>query len=196
MSESTYKRLTRDRIPRQFAVITASRLSLWLGNDHLLLVESNGFTESYKRFYFRDIQAITVQETTRRKVWNAVLAVPLAICLIGLLASGVPTANVAAMVTWSIFVVILAVPFTVNNIRGTACACQLRTAVQTEDLGSLSRVRQAQKVLNKIRPLIAGAQGQLTAAEVSAHMHQAASGGVTAAGNPEPPASSAPPILS
>ena len=195
MTESTYQRLTRDRIPRQFAVVTASRISLWLGNDHLLLVESNGFTETYKRFYFRDIQAITVQETTRRTVWNAVLAVPLAICLIGILVSSLPAANVAAMVTWSIFAVILAVPFTVNNIRGTACACQLRTAVQTEDLGSVSRVRQAQKVLEKIRPLIAGAQGQLTAAEVSAHMQEAASG-VAAAGQPEPPVSSVPPIIS
>jgi hypothetical protein len=195
MTESTYQRLTRDRIPRQFAVVTASRISLWLGNDHLLLVESNGFTETYKRFYFRDIQAITVQETTRRTVWNAVLAVPIAICLIGILVSSLPAANVAAMITWSIFAVILAVPFTVNNIRGTACACKLRTAVQTEDLGSVSRVRQAQKVLEKIRPLIAGAQGQLTAAEVSAHMQEAASG-VAAAGQPEPPASSVPPVIS
>jgi hypothetical protein len=195
MTGSTYQRLTRDRIPRQFAVVTASRISLWLGNDHLLLVESNGFTETYKRFYFRDIQAITVQETTRRTVWNAVLAVPIAICLIGILASSLPAANVAAMITWSIFAVILAVPFTVNNIRGTACVCQLRTAVQTENLGSLSRVRRAQKVLEKIRPLIAGAQGQLTPAEVSAHMQEAASG-VTAAGQLEPPASSVPPIIS
>jgi hypothetical protein len=195
MTESTYQRLTRDRIPRQFAVVTASRVSLWLGNDHLLLVEGTGFTETYKRFYFRDIQAITVQETTRRTVWNSVLAVPLAICLIGLLVSSLPAANVPAMITWSIFAVILAVPFAVNNVRGTACVCQLRTAVQTEDLGSLSRVRKAQKVLEKIRPLIAAAQGQLTAAEVSAHMHEAASG-MTAAGQPEPPASPAPPVIS
>jgi len=195
MTDSTYQRLTRDRIPRQFAVVTASRISLWLGNDHLLLVESNGFTETYKRFYFRDIQAVTLQETTRRTVWNAVLAVPMAICLIGILASSLPSANVPAMITWSIFVVILAIPFAVNNVRGTACVCQLRTAVQTEDLGSLSRVRQAQKVLEKIRPLLVGAQGQLTAAEVSAHMQEAASG-VTAASQPEQPASSVPPIIS
>ncbi len=194
MAETTYQRLTRDRVPRQFAVVTASRVSLWLGNDHLLLVEGTGFTETYKRFHFRDIQAITVQETTRRTVWNAVLAVPLAICLICLLVSSLPAPG-PFMIMWAIFAVILAVPFVVNNIRGTACACQLRTAVQTEGLGSLSRVRQAQKVLEKIRPLIAGAQGQLTPAEVSMRMQEAASG-VSAAGKPEPPASSAPPIIS
>jgi hypothetical protein len=195
MAETTYQRLTRDRISRQFAIFAASRISLWLGGNHLLLVESNGFTETYKRFYFRDIQAITVQETTRRTVWNAVLMIPLAICLIGLLVSSLPPANVPVMIMWSIFVVILAVPVVVNNIRGTACVSQLRTAVQTEDLGSLSRVRQAQKVLEKIRPLIAGAQGQLTAAEVSVRMQEAASG-LSAAGNLESPVSSVPPIIS
>jgi hypothetical protein len=195
MAETTYQRLTRDRISRQFAVFAASRVSLWLGGDHLLLVESNGFTETYKRFYFRDIQAITIQETTRRRVWNVVLMIPLAICLIGLLVSSLPAANVPVMIMWSIFAVVLAVPFVVNNIRGTACVSQLRTAVQTEDLGSLSRVRQAQKVLEKIRPLIVGAQGQLTAAEVTARMQEAASG-VTTAGKPESPSSSVPPIIS
>ena len=195
MAESTYQRLTRDRISRQFAVFAASRTSLWLGDGHLLLVESNGFTETYKRFYFRDIQAITVQETTRRTVWNAVLMIPLAICLIGLLVSSLPAANVPVMIMWSIFVLVLAVPVVVNNIRGTACVSQLRTAVQTEDLGSLSRVRQAQKVLEKIRPLIAGAQGQLTPVEVSVRMREAASG-LSAAGNPEPSASPVPPIIS
>jgi hypothetical protein len=195
MAESTYQRLTRDRISRQFAVFAASRTSLWLGDGHLLLVESNGFTETYKRFYFRDIQAITVQETTRRTVWNAVLMIPLAICLIGLLVSSLPAPNVPVMIMWSIFAVILAVPVVVNNIRGTACACRLRTAVQTEDLGALSRVRQEQKALEKIRPLITGAQGQLTAAEVSVRMQEAASG-ATVDGKLEPPSSSMPPIIS
>ena len=34
--------------------------SVWLGPDHLLLVESLRFREEYKRFYLRDIQAIAV----------------------------------------------------------------------------------------------------------------------------------------
>jgi hypothetical protein len=195
MTEPSYQRLTRDRVSRQFAVVTASRMSLWLGTDHLLLVENNGFTETYKRFYFRDIQAITVQETKRRTVWNAVLGVPLAICLIGLLACSMLAPNVPAIVMWSIFTLILAVPFVVNNIRGTACTCQLRTAVQTENLGSICRVRQAHKVLDKIRPLIVGVQGQLTPADVSARMQEAVFS-LNAAGNPEPPASSLPPIIS
>src|SRR5882724_2221817 len=35
--------------------------SLWLGPDHLLVVEIAGITEKYRRFYFRDIQAVIVE---------------------------------------------------------------------------------------------------------------------------------------
>lgn len=199
MADYAYKRLTRDRIPRQFAVVSAGRVGLWLGSDHLLLVESSGFTETYKRFYFRDIQAITVRETMRRKIWNAVLMVPIAVCIILIVIIAIRQVNLAAIVMWSIFLGILLVPFIMNNIRGPACACQLRTAVQIEDLISLSRIRQAHKVLDKIRPLIVAAQGQISPEEVSARMQQAASP-QTAPQKPEAPPSAplppAPPVLS
>src|SRR5580698_2302749 len=70
MAQKQYQRLTRPRARAQFAVVYRTRSALWLGGDHLLLVETSGFTENYKRFYFRDIQAITVQETRRGQVWN------------------------------------------------------------------------------------------------------------------------------
>ena len=172
MAEASYHRLTRTS--RQFAVAFAPRVSLWLGSDHLLLVEHSGYTESYKRFYFRDIQAITVMETARRSVWNRVLAVPLTICAVGLALSIFAERSVVASITWAIFSAVIVLPLVVNNLRGTACTCQLRTAVQTEELASLSRVRQTQGVLDRIRPLIAAAQGQLTSEEATARMREAA----------------------
>ena len=99
------------------------------------------------------------------------------------------------MIVGGILVTLMLIPILVNNLRGTACACQLRTAVQTEDLGSLSRVRQTQKVLEKIRPLIVAAQGSLSSEEVAARMHQAASPQLGGAPTEAPPAS-APPVLS
>jgi len=193
MATSNYQRLTRARINQHFAVITATRVSLWLGSDHLLHVENNGFTEIYKRFYFRDIQAFTVLESRRRGIWNAILLVPVAICLVGVMACAFPVRNAAAMFVWALFAALFLVPFAINTIRGPTCNCQLRTAVQTEDLGSLSRVRQTHKVLEKIRPLIAAAQGQLTAEEVAARMQEAAAG-INPGRQPEPPAE--PPIAS
>jgi hypothetical protein len=193
MAQPAYQRLTRDRMPQQFAVVSVARMSLWLGSDHLVLVERSGFTENYKRFYFRDIQAITIRETNRRTIWNAVLMVPLAISLIGFVICTLPVANLPGMIIWGILSCVFLLPFAVNNLRGTACTCQLRTAVQTEELASLSRVRQTRKVLAKIRPLIVAAQGQLTPEEVSARM-QAAAVGERIVPDPEPPAASAPPV--
>ena len=46
-----------------------------------------------------------------------------------------------------------------NLLRGPTCSCHLRTAVQHEELPSLRRVRNAEKVLARIRPLIEAAQG-------------------------------------
>ena len=39
--------------------------SVWMGSDHLLLVKSARFREEYKRFYFRDIQAIVTANAPR-----------------------------------------------------------------------------------------------------------------------------------
>ena len=49
----------------------------------------------------------------------------------------------------------------VNLALGPACACQLRTAVQLEDLPSMVRLRRARKILDRLRPLITAAQGEI-----------------------------------
>ena len=195
MADPPYQRLTRERYSSQFALVAAARQSLWLGDDHLLLVTQTGFTESYKRFYFRDIQAIIVRETPRREVWNAILGVPLALCLIGLIASAIRPANWTAFIVWSTLAAVFLAPFLLNNFRGRACACQLRTAVQTEEIASLRRLRLTRSVLDRIRPLIVAAQGRLTPDEVSARL-QAEASVITPPPAPATPASPLPPVIS
>ena len=180
MSEIKYKRLARGT-RRGFAAIW-SRGSLWLGPDHLLSVESSGYTETYKRFYFRDIQTIIVRKTSHRAIWNAVFAVPLIGCLSGLMICLVPQPeNEPAIWTWSIFSSVLLLFLLVNNILGSACFCDLRTAVQIEPLPGLTRMPKTRRVLKKIRPLIEEAQGGPLAPEsISAKMREwAASGAET-----------------
>jgi len=64
-------------------------------------------------------------------------------------------------------------PLLINILRGRTCRCFLRTAVQTEQLPPLSRVRRAQKVFARIRPLIAAAQGgELSPEMISARMRE------------------------
>jgi hypothetical protein len=174
MAETKYKRLTHMRSRSTFAVALMSRSSLWLGEDHLLCVDSNGYTETYKRFYFRDIQAITTRQTKRRLIWNWILGILAAFCLascnFGSLFKSQP--DVKTLVFLSIAIFILGIPLLFNNIYGRTCVCQLRTAVQIEDLPSLRRVRQTRKVLEKIRPLIIAAQGQLSPEEISVRMQE------------------------
>jgi hypothetical protein len=163
MASSGYKRLTwRRRRPTRIS-IAAPRSTLLLGEDHILKVESTMFAEDYKRFFFKDIQSITIKTNRRRMIWNAVLGVLFALFLLeGLL-------DTAAWNAWSITMMIMAfitvVLLVTNNVFGTACDVRIQTAVQTDSLSPLSRVRRANQVLERLRPLIIQAQGHLAAEE-------------------------------
>jgi hypothetical protein len=173
MAEKKYQRLTRDRGPAQLSVASITRSSLWLADDHLLHVETTGYSETYKRFFFRDIQALTIRKTKARLVWNLVWGTLLAFsALIIWGASYDNSSPEGAIIAGSIVGTIFGIPLLLNNLFGPTCACEIRTAVQTESLPSLARVRKTQKVMNRIRPLIIAAQGQLTGAEVGARIRE------------------------
>ena len=158
----------------------ATRSSLWLGKDHLLGVDSSGYTEQYKRFYFRDIQAFTIRRTKRRRLLNWLLAFPLAgfltVLIAGLVDVGgraIQTDDYWGFVGWGIpFAIVLALVI-INSLRGPGCICQLHTAVQVELLPSLNRVRRAQRLLERLRPLIETAQGLMTREEIAAKVTSA-----------------------
>jgi hypothetical protein len=40
-----------------------TRNTLWIGPDHLLKITVRSYEEQYKRFYFKDIQALSVLRT-------------------------------------------------------------------------------------------------------------------------------------
>jgi hypothetical protein len=180
MAEKEYQRLTRARLRRAgFFTAVATRSSLWLGSDHLLCIDSTGYGEDYKRFYFRDIQGVTIRKTKRRMIWNVVLGIPLGLCtvvfIIGffeLSSRPIRSDDYFGFLGWGIPFLLLLTGILVNQLRGPSCLCQLRTAVQTEDLPSLSRLPRARKVLDRLRPLIAAAQGQLAPEEIPARLQE------------------------
>jgi hypothetical protein len=140
------------------------RSSLWLGRDHLLAAETYGFTEVYRRFYFHDLQAIVIQQSRARRDWNLIvgLVAGLVAGLFGLilLVSGMDATG------WTILAILespLLLGLLANNLRGPTCRVQIRTAVQTAELPSLRRLRNAERMLDTVRPLIAQAQGVITA---------------------------------
>jgi hypothetical protein len=192
--EREYRRLPGRGVRRQ-GFATAARTRLWLAKDHLLSVDYQWYSEDYKRFYFRDIQAVILRKTRTARTINEVLT-PLT-CIVLALALSLSIAGSFddgfAIVWWIIGLVLLA--FLVPNIlMGPTCVCHLKTAVQTEELPSLRRLRRARKVLARVQPLIVAAQGELTLGEIAARMGGASGPGAAfAAGGDvnaplEPPA--------
>jgi len=171
MAEREYKRLTRARARTAFGIITTSRSSLWLAKDHLLCIDMNGYTETYKRFFFRDIQAVTTRRTPGWLISSGVLGFLAALFawfwLLAMKAGEPPLAWVMAIVG-AFFLAVLAL----DLMLGPSCATYLRTAVQTERLPSLDRVRRVRWVLARLRPLLAEAQGQLAPEETARRLQE------------------------
>jgi hypothetical protein len=173
MAEPQYHRLTWGQRRRSGVIAYCCiRSSLWLGGDHLLVIDSTGYAESYKRFHFRDTQAVSIRLSRRRLIWNWVLGVPTAVCLVGWGYDLLVTRSISlgGIITGVTVTLLFAVPLLINNLLGPTCVCCLRTAVQTEEVPSLGRVAKARRILDRLRPLIAQAQGQLAPEEIPARV--------------------------
>jgi hypothetical protein len=141
------------------------RSALWLGTDHLLLVRASPGAEEYRRFFFKDIQAIIVQ-TTKRQTYLNITLIALALLVLTIIAL-TWNRGVFSIAVLAISFLLFGIPILVNTLLGPCCDVQIRTAVQIEDLPSLSRISRTARVLDRIRPRIQAAQGSLTAEDLS-----------------------------
>ncbi|NQT92246.1 MAG: hypothetical protein HQ559_05760 [Lentisphaerae bacterium] len=161
MKERTYRPLTRN-VRSGTAVLHVVRQRLWLAADHLLLTSNLGFTESYKRFYMPDIQAIVLTRTKAGFIGNILLGFfaldMFAFALGGFLFEWPP----AATITFAALGGILALFLLVNWLRGPTCRCHVRTAVQTERVYALNRLHKARRIVESLRGTIEEEQGTLT----------------------------------
>jgi hypothetical protein len=151
------------------ALFIRTHCSLWLGEDHLLSLHSTGYNEEYKRFYFRDIQAVVTAMTNRRRnlslVFLAALLMTTLLYTLRLLMGGSPFVY-AYSIASGLFLLLLLV----NWLRGPTCACCLRTAVSEEELYSLGLARTAAKAIGMLKHRIEAAQGRLEPGEVAGSM--------------------------
>lgn len=158
MSQPVYRKLPGAG-GRDTGILTlgAHKCRLWLGEDHLLQADSvMGYREIYKRFYLKDIKAITVCKTDRRSKTNILLVV---LCI--LLALGMAIDEIVVRV---FFGVLLAFPLTgliVNVAKGPTCKARLLTAANNWELPSLKRVRTALRTIEILTPVIRSAQADL-----------------------------------
>lgn len=162
-----YRKLTR--LHRTLGAMS----QLWLGPDHLLHVQSTGYTESYRRFYLRDIQCMLVVHTGRRTYLAITLAV-FVLILAAMMAQGG-----SGLVGFVILGVVFLPLFLWNHLLGPGCRVVVITAVQQENVASLSRLPKTRRVLGELQALIEAAQADLAAGPAAAPVAPAAETGTT-----------------
>lgn len=131
-----------------------NRSLLRQADDHLLVCDyRTGFVERYKRFYFRDIEAFIIRKTP---FWIV------AISLWGFF--GICFLIISFANNWNPFLLIVtgicSVGIMLELIRGPSCRTDIKTAVQTDRLRMLKRIRKTQRVLRTIFPLVEAVQGK------------------------------------
>lgn len=136
------------------------RYTLWQGADHLLHIFARFGVEDYKRFYFGDIQAIIIRKTVSGKVRNGILgglALLFLLCVFAVTDSRTIFLN-GWTILWAFMSAVMSLSLLINLLMGPTCETKLLTAVQTEKLHSLNRLKRAFKIADQLRPLIRQAQ--------------------------------------
>jgi hypothetical protein len=128
------------------------KATLWLAGDHLLAVDSRRFSETYKRYYFKDIQAIMVRQKSSAESQTIDLGAMIILGILALVAWRLESrfaAGVAGLVLLG---------YVIHKSLGPQCVCHLITAVSRDKLPSLNRTRTAARALGIIQPLVEQAQ--------------------------------------
>ena len=149
-----YRRLAS---ARKVGFATGGWISLYVAADHLLLRASSGFVETYRRFYFVDIEAITVRTTVRGVFWNVALGVGLCLSL------GVMPMRPGPHVVSGFFAALFTLLLILNIALGKTCATQLQTRVQKREL-PIRRLRKALRVVDQLSGKIETAQAEFALA--------------------------------
>ncbi|ACL02672.1 hypothetical protein Dalk_0969 [Desulfatibacillum aliphaticivorans] len=128
---------------------------LWMAKDHLLCVNTTLFyDESYRRFFFKDIQAIFFQKTISGFVWMGFYLFISLLMGWGVVSGG-PQAAAALLTPLFIFILLL-----VRRIYlWGSCKFWIQTESGVELIKSVNSRRRAKQLLAQLRPLIEQAQG-------------------------------------
>lgn len=148
--------------------------SVWAGPDHLLLVRGSRFREEYKRFYYRDVQAIAVARAPRFHIsprsaaiavasWVAfLLAQVLRPYQIALLPPRLNVSLVSSLVTGGIGLLCLVLLLAWIYVSAKeSCRCRIYTAVSSDELPSVYRLWTAREFLTAVEQPIAQTQGTI-----------------------------------
>jgi hypothetical protein len=147
------------RLPGKKKGFLIGHHTLWQGSDHLLQVYSRLGAEDYKRYYFDDIQAIITRKTGTGRIQNIVLAALSGLFCLFAATSGGGWSLFHAAIAAAILLILL-----INVLKGHTCETVLLTAVQSEKLYSLHRLKTTEPVMNRLRSIIERRQGRINPA--------------------------------
>jgi hypothetical protein len=136
-----------------------SRESAWLGSDHLLLLSDYLFWERYRRYYFRDIQALVLEPTTQYGTLTLALGIPTALSAALVLLTVNGSIHTAFGVLGGIVGLPLLVVLVVHVAKGPTCTVALHTAVQDVIVEAMCRQRAALAAVALLAERIESVQG-------------------------------------
>jgi hypothetical protein len=163
-SKPPYERLTRPR----FGLNGTG--SLWLGKDHLLLVNNTFAVERYRRWYFPDLQAVVMRRTSARLIWNLILGSFAVIlfagaggCLYGSSTSTAPDDIIVLAWMAGVFGVIgfgFVAAAAANTAMGPTCTMYVQTPHGLDRLTTPNRIVTVEKLTARLQPALLAAQTQ------------------------------------
>ena len=142
--------------------------SLWAGSDHLIQVTNAIGVERYRRWFYRDIQALVARRTSTRLIWNMVVGLGgLGVGMGALLTRAAPSNAAGDRVGMIIFASILGLISAIflgvaliNTLLGPTCTVFIQTPQGMERLASPGRLAVFAKVVERLRPLVEQAHVQ------------------------------------
>ncbi len=146
-------------LPGTRRYLLKKKYSLWQGDDHILFVNTGNIQETYKRFYFKDIQIFLLEKRFIRASHILMLIIAFFFLFLGILIRF--TFGAWETKTFFIFGFFLLFLCALDWFRDELCDCYVQTAVQKVKLPSLSRKRKAIKAIEKLTPHIEFAQKEI-----------------------------------
>lgn len=126
------------------------RSRLYEGPDHLLVVQSTGYTEDYKRVAYQNIRYVIIRRTFSQQR-QAMISAGLFLLISLLYLTPVPW---PAVLTFSAS---FAIWFVVNIVKGPGCLAYVNTDIQTVELPVPRRVNKVPVFIEFLRSKTASA---------------------------------------
>lgn len=140
----------------------------YLADDHLLLVQESMTAQEYRRFYFRDIQAVIVRKTAGGSILIILYSILLVVFLVSFLSVYVDTGgitgpriiNPVSLATVGLAAALLAL-LIINIVKGPTVICCLQTAANVQKVPMIKRLNHARRFIEQLRGPIEQIQGPL-----------------------------------